>query len=377
MGIALKQGMVIATVVGQQNLPADMIGRKAVFDGNQPVADGLALSWITEQLQQLAASSLATGEFQVNQIKNPLQPEQQLTVMLDPFLPPHELIILGGGHIAHPLAELGKMLGYQITVVDDRQDFVNPERFPQADVRICCSFDELGKYLSPGVRSSVVIVTRGHQYDWNCLRQMLKYPLLYLGVIGSRRKVAILREKMRAEGYPEQECNRVYMPIGIDIGAQTPEEIAISIAAELIKVRRGGHAVSLNVVANKMAAHNAEVTSTVELNVIEKAIEAACNGTPAALATIIASSGSTPRKAGSRMLVLENGTFYGTIGGGSGEAQMYQKALKVISSGLPQSCSVAMNAETAAMEGMVCGGTLNVFVEPVNELAQVFGGEIK
>ena len=373
MGIALKQGMVIITVVGQQHLLPRIIGKKAVFTFNQALDYDLEFTWLKEPLEELAARSLTTGEFRICSIKNPLQKEQELTVMVDPYLPPHELIILGGGHVAKSLGDLGKMLGYTITVVDDREEFVTEKRFPQADIRLYCSFDDLAENLSPGPRTSVVIVTRGHLHDWNCLRQMLKYPLQYLGVIGSRRKVAILREKMLAEGYPETECNRVYMPIGIDIGAQTPEEIAISIAAELIKVRRGGKAASLKMGTDEpVTAYASEVSSTVEMNVIEKAVEVAGQGIPAALATIVTSKGSTPRKAGSRMLVLNDGTIYGTIGGGIGEAQIGKEALRVIGSGLPEISTVAMTAENAALEGMVCGGSIDVFIEPVDELGRVF-----
>lgn len=375
MGIALKQGMVIVTVVGQQNLPAGIIGRKAVYSLNESAADDFDLPWVSERLQQVADRSLATGEFQVERIKNPLQPEQELTVMVDPYLPPHELIILGGGHVAKSVGELGKLLGYKVTVVDDREEFVSKERFPQADSRIYCNFDDLAERISPGPRSSVVIVTRGHQHDWTCLCQMLKYPVQYLGVIGSRKKVSILREKMLAQGYPEEECNRVYMPIGIDIGAQTPEEIAISIAAELIKVRRGGRAVSLKMGEdNPVTAPVSEVTSTAELSVLEKAVEVASQRIPAVLATIIVSEGSTPRKAGSRMLVLKDGHIFGTIGGGIGEAQIGKEAIRIIESGLPEICTVNMTAENAASEGMVCGGSIDVFVEPVEELGRIFGG---
>jgi xanthine dehydrogenase accessory factor len=372
MGITLKQNMVIATVVGQQDIVPHVVGKKTVFSPDQAAEYDWGFTWLKGPLEELAARSLATGEFRLCSIKNPLQEEQELTVMVDPCLPPHELIILGGGHVAKSLGDLGKLLGYVITVVDDREDFVTEQRFPQADRRIYCSFDDLALHLSPGPRTSVVIVTRGHKHDWNCLQQMLKYPLQYLGVIGSRRKVALLREKMLAEGYAEAECNRIYMPIGIDIGAQTPEEIAISIAAELIKVRRGGQAASLKMGADEpVTACAAEISSAGEMNVIEKAVEAAEQGIPAALATIIASQGSTPRKAGSRMLVLNDGAIYGTIGGGIGEAQIGKEALRVIASGLPEITTVAMNAENAAMEGMVCGGTIDVFIEPVDELGRV------
>ena len=376
MGIVLKQGMVITTVIGQEKIPTSIVGRKAVFGSQEQVINDLPCHWMEEQLQQLADRSLARGEFLVSSLSNPAQPQQKLTAMVDPCLPPHELVILGGGHIARPLAGLGKLLGYKVTVVDDREKFVSAERFPQVDKRIYCSFDDLEKHISPGSRSSVVIVTRGHQHDWKCLQQMLKYPLFYLGVIGSRSKVAILKEKMTAAGYGE-ETDHIYMPIGLNIGAQTPEEIAVSIAAELINVRRGGKAASI-----KCGTHQENkplvsgLSTKADLDVIEKAVELACNQ-EAVLATIIASEGSTPRKAGSRMLILKDGTFCGTIGGGSGEAEIVEVAKKVFDTGLaalPLTYTVTMNADVAAQEGMVCGGSMEVFLESINELARLFGG---
>jgi len=374
MAIQLTQDMAILTIVGGRKLPDSLIGKKAVFSLNQNINNDLPLSWLLGPMQVLAAKSLETGEFGIESIYNPLQHGQEVSVMVDPFLPPSELILLGGGHVAKSLGELGYLLGYRLIVVDDREEFVAADRFPHAYKRIHCSFDQLKENISPGARSSVVIVTRGHQHDWNCLHQMLEYQVQYLGVIGSRRKIGMLRERMITEGFSDNDINRVYMPIGIDIGAQTPEEIAVSIAAELIKVRRGGKAASMKGGEDKpVISHAAELTTTAEINVIEKAIETAQNGIPAALATITFSTGSTPRKAGSRMLVFQDGSIFGTIGGGLGEAQITKEAVKIISTGVAQICTVTMTAENAAQEGMVCGGNIEVFVEPVTELGRVFG----
>lgn len=377
MGMMLEREMVIATVIEQRNLPVGIVGSKAVCNLNEYMESDLPFTWLKEPLQKLALESLTTGQFRVSRLNNPEQMEQEVRIMLDPYLAPHELIILGGGHIAKSLIELGNLLGYTTTVVDDREEFVSEQRFPQASRRICCGFDDLDKNLSPGSRSSVVVVTRGHQHDWTCLRQMLKYPLMYLGVIGSRRKVAMLEENILAEGYPKEICNRIYMPIGINIGAQTPEEIAVSIAAELVNVRRSGKAHSLKGgKPETVKEHGEEASSTTELKVIEKAIEVAGKGIPAALATIVVSTGSTPRKAGSRMLLLQDGTMYGTIGGGMGEAQVAKEAQIVMHTGLPAICNVSMTAEDAAREGMVCGGSMEVFIEAVNRLGGIFcGGE--
>lgn len=375
MKIRLKQGLAIITVVDQENLTENLIGSKAVFSTDEKLGDYISIPWAEEQLSGLAQYSLSTGKFNVVSLKNPQQPQQQLKLMIDPFLAPHELVILGGGHISRPLAALGHLLGYRIIVVDDRNDFLSPERFPQADKLICCDFNELEKNLFLGPRSCVVIVTRGHRSDLTCLRQMLNRPLAYLGVIGSRRKIQMLKQRLLEEGAGLDVFKRIYMPIGIDIGAQTPEEIAVSIAAEIIKVRRGGRAASLKIDKNdEILTSDADLSflvSNTELNVMEAAAEAACNKEPAALATIIETEGSSPRKAGSRMLVLNDGRLLGTIGGGTGEAVMYQEALRVLKTAVPVTRTIFMNAESAAAEGMICGGSISVFIEPANELARL------
>lgn len=371
----LEQVLAIVTVIGKENLPDNILGQKLILKNNGQVEAGkLELPWLAEQVAEIVRSNQAYGMFKLTTLTNPANPEQRVTVMIDPYLPPHELIILGGGHIAVPLATIGKILGYQITVVDDRPDFASKERFPEADRVICCDFSDIEKHLSLGPGSSVVIITRGHQHDQECLRRLIKYPLAYLGMIGSRRKIIIIKQQLLEEGIDNKKLEQVHMPVGLDIGAQTPGEVAVSIAAELLKERRGGSANSLKDSSPKRTsgANDVEMLSASDRDVLQKTLTG--DSMPAAVATIVKTIGSTPRKAGSRMLVYGDGRILGTIGGGCGEAEVRMAALGVIDEKLPRMQKVSMSADTAASEGMVCGGTMEVFIEPVESYRKVLNG---
>jgi xanthine dehydrogenase accessory factor len=159
---------------------------------------------------------------------------------------PPTLLIAGGGHIAMPLARMGSMLGFRVVVLDDRPMFANEERFPDADQVISARFGEtLASYPLDG-QTYVVLMTRGHAHDLECLEQVIDKPVAYLGMIGSRRRVKGVLDMVRGMGHGEELLARVHAPIGLDIGAQTPEEIALSVMAEVVKARRGGTGRSLS-----------------------------------------------------------------------------------------------------------------------------------
>ncbi|MFX4261007.1 XdhC family protein [Pelotomaculum propionicicum] len=373
----LNQEIVIATVISQKGLSCSLIGRKKAFTLNQE-AGSLALSWLENQAAEQARKVLASGLFRVVSLCNPGRPEEKADVMVEPYFPPRDLIILGGGHIAQPLAAVGRMLGYHVTVFDDRPEFVSFEHIPDADRGVSCSFEFIEEQLVFGPGSSVVIVTRGHLHDLECLQKVIKHPVAYIGMIGSRRKVNMVKEELLARGFDRQLVDSVHMPIGLDIGAQTPEEIAVSIAAELIKVRRGGNDLYLKFGSQQKEkkVNTGEMPRAVDLDILQKAVKAACGNVPAAMATIVRSKGSTPRKAGARMLVYGDGRICGTIGGGYGEHEIRMQALNVMYDYIPAFHKVSMDAEKAAGEGMICGGSMEVFIEPVSAYAGLFyGGE--
>lgn len=377
MEMNLRQGKTIVTVIGQKKLDENLLGSKMVLSKEGTEKKGsLKLPWLEEQAVQLVREDQSGGTFSVVELASPVEPEQSATLMIDPYMETAELIILGGGHIAVPLANIGCLMGYQVTVVDDRPNFVTPERFAGEYKNICCNFDDIEKKMSFGRGSSVVIATRGHMNDMDCLRRVIKYPVAYLGMIGSRRKVKAIKEQLLDDGISVEKIEKVRMPIGLDIGAQTPAEIAVCIAAEMIKERRGGSAGYLTeeCALNKADQPNdCELPSASDKDAVQEAIMAAFENIPAALATIVQTKGSTPRKAGARMLVYRDGRTLGTIGGGCcGESEVRLQAIDVIDDGIPRVHRISMTADVAAAEGMSCGGTLEVFVEPVNKFAEVF-----
>jgi xanthine dehydrogenase accessory factor len=155
--------------------------------------------------------------------------------------PPLELIICGGGHVGQAVARVARFLGFNVTVVDDRADFASREKFPAPEIRLIAGdFIEGLRSLKITPATHLVIVTRGHRHDEICLREVIDKPARYLGMIGSRRRTTTIREHLRREGVAAELLHRVHAPIGLDIGAQTPEEIALAVLAEIVLVRRGG-----------------------------------------------------------------------------------------------------------------------------------------
>lgn len=154
--------------------------------------------------------------------------------------PPDELLIVGAGHISVPLARLGVLLGFRVRVLDDREDFATPDRFPGAAEVRRMDFADPFRDVPIGPRTHVLLVTRAHRYDFDCLRRLLASELAprYIGVIGSRRRIRAAFQALLDAGVPRERLAGVRAPVGLDIGAETPDEIAVSIAAELILVRR-------------------------------------------------------------------------------------------------------------------------------------------
>ena len=161
-----------------------------------------------------------------------------MEVYLEPVLPDPALLIFGAGHIGQSVAGIASMLGFKVTVADDRIKYASRERFPNAEAIVVDTWDEIFKKVSVNSSSYIVIATRGHQYDLACLRFAVGTPARYIGLLGSRRKTKILFETLQKEGVDPASFDRVFAPVGIEIGSETPEEIAVSIAAELVAVRK-------------------------------------------------------------------------------------------------------------------------------------------
>jgi len=162
----------------------------------------------------------------------------RMEVFIEPLEASPRLYLIGAGHVSFHLARAAHDAGFRVTVVDDREKFASPERFPDADVVVESIPDWLHRADIPA-SAFVVILTRGHRHDLDALRALAARDLRYLGLIGSRAKVTRLFEALSAESMPAECLRRIFAPIGLDIGAVTPAEIAVSILAELIGLRRG------------------------------------------------------------------------------------------------------------------------------------------
>ncbi|RPJ87361.1 MAG: xanthine dehydrogenase [Acidobacteria bacterium] len=161
-------------------------------------------------------------------------------VFVEPLLPNPKLIILGAGHLGRALSNIVQPLGFEVTVLDDRSSFATPERFPGANV-VCQPFESGLDHLNVNADTFILIVTRGHRHDQAALEQAIQTTARYVGMVGSRRKIALLVNNLLGKGHSPELFRRLYAPIGLDIGSETPEEIAISVAAELIALQKGTH----------------------------------------------------------------------------------------------------------------------------------------
>jgi len=174
--------------------------------------------------------------------------DEPIVLYAEAHRPPDELIVVGAGHIAVPLARLGIDLGFRVTVLDDREEFATEDRFADG-VHVVRADFEHDPFAATriGPRSYITLVTRGHKWDVDCLRRLLEMPVQphYIGMIGSRRRVRAAFSALLDAGTPRDQLARVHAPIGIEVGAETPAEIAVSIAAELVQVRRGADPASL------------------------------------------------------------------------------------------------------------------------------------
>lgn len=271
-----------------------------------------------------------------------LKLENEIELFIEHIIGVPNLVICGGGHIALPLCKMGKMLEFNTIIIDDRKEFANIERFHMADKVICESFDEVFKKMKSNKNTYFVIVTRGHKDDRRCLEAILKKDFGYVGMIGSRGKVAFVVKNMLENGYVKEDIEKVHTPIGLKIGAKTPAEIAISILGEIIQVK------------------NEKEISSIEDNILKEIVS---RNEPMVLATIIEKRGSSPRGVGTKMLIYKNGDFIGTVGGGSVENAVYEKALELIEVKKSVVEEYDLSNSASAKLGMACGGTVKVLFE--------------
>ncbi len=163
----------------------------------------------------------------------------QLEIFVEPVIPQPRAFLFGAGHVSQSLSRVSTLAGFATVVIDDRESFANRNRFPEADEVLTGEFETLFPGLAVNESSYLIIVTRGHRDDMRVLRWAVSTPAGYIAMIGSRRKVISVIKELEKEGLPREEFERIHAPMGLEIGAVTPEEIAVSVVAEMIAVRRG------------------------------------------------------------------------------------------------------------------------------------------
>lgn len=257
------------------------------------------------------------------------------------------LAVCGGGYVACAVIRMGKSLGFRIVALDDRPKFADAVRRAGADEVLCEAFEEGLKKISGSENTYFVIATRGHRYDVECLEAIVRKPHAYIGVLGSRRRAVLLKKMLLEQGFSE-DAETLHVPIGLSIGAETPEEIAVSILAELIQAK------------NKAGSTGAYEEELLELLSGEKEAQK-----KKVLAVIVSRKGSAPREIGTHMLILEDGRTVGTIGGGCMEGAVIQQALRLLHSETERGRVIAvdMTGREPEESGMACGGSIEVFLE--------------
>jgi xanthine dehydrogenase accessory factor len=223
-----RTGAIVTVIAGPDNL----LGRKLFIESDQQEWSGSIDPSFDATITQLARSAIQRGR-----VEQMALAEEGIELFVEVLLPPPALIMVGGVHIAITLATLAKTQGYRTIVIDPRQAFGNDERFPHVDQLLRGWPEEAFVQLKINENSAVAILTHDPKIDDPALQSVLRSPAFYIGALGSRKTHARRLDRLRGEGFTEQELDRIYAPIGLEIDAQTPEQIALAVMAQIVKAR--------------------------------------------------------------------------------------------------------------------------------------------
>lgn len=256
------------------------------------------------------------------------------------------LVICGGGYVGCALAKLSVFAGIRTVVLEDREEFAKKAARTGAEI-INAPFETAIQSLPDEKNTAFAVMTRGHAHDQKCLMEIADKKAYYVGMMGSRKRAALMKEELLKSGIPEGFAERLHVPIGLKIGAQTPEEIAVAVMAEIFMER------------SKAGCGMKE-----GYEVFESAYHSLGKGEKFVLATILKRKGSAPRREGTCFIVGESGRYCGTIGGGKLEADVAGEAGKMFLDNRENTILRAdLDNRDAAGEGLVCGGTVEVLLE--------------
>lgn len=344
------------TAVG---IDGELAGKKAVFSED-------TVAYQTEGFPQEILKELK-GDYRLADGAHNLVETTRGRVFVETLGGREKLVLCGGGHVSQAVLLVAKLSEFHVTVLEDRPDFAKMAARAGADVVICNDFTRGLSELETDLDTYVVIMTRGHRHDMDCLMQMLQKEYAYLGMMGSRSRVKKIREQLTEEGFSKERIEGLHAPVGLPISAVTPAEIAVSILAEVIREKNQRKC---------QRAYEKEVAEWLfgderkaDGDIVESRQSLEQDFTQAkrraVLATIIARKGSAPRQAGTKMLIFPDGSSLGTIGGGCMEAEVKSQARHMLAGGEERykTSFVDMTGREAEEEGMVCGGTLEIFLE--------------
>jgi xanthine dehydrogenase accessory factor len=232
--------------------PTD-VGAKLLIEQSGATTGGLGGRALDNATASSAARFLESREearaFKISDLAPELAELAEVSVLFERIQPEPRIVICGAGHVGAALAKLGSFVGYRAILIDDRADFVTRERFPDEGIQLVATeswAEALREAIGNGRGVSVAVVTRGHNEDEECMRAVMAADAEYVGLIGSKRRTNIVLDRLREAGLAEDRLNKVHAPVGLDIGAVSPEEVALSILAEIIAERRGGKGGSLS-----------------------------------------------------------------------------------------------------------------------------------
>ena len=262
--------------------------------------------------------------------------------LIENIKPEPHLVIFGAGHVSKAIAEMAQIVEMKVTVIDEREEVLNRDRFNHGEELILEPYSSFLKKESPFFRPYYIIVTHGHAYDRECLEWCLKSNYAYLGMIGSKGKVSTTFSLLKENGFTDEDLKNVHAPIGLSIGAVTPEEIAVSIISEIISVFR-----------------TTKNTITLDPSYLNKAMkDQGISG------RIVEKRGSAPRAVGSEIFISSFGEVYGTVGGGRVEKETIEEARRMLSKG-EDSKLIHYNLSSKGDLNMICGGDVSILFSKV------------
>ena len=238
-GIVKRGGAgLLATVIDPKRWDSGQIPKMFIKSRDERIGSLLGIEEVEADLQ--ANMKARIDKFHPEVVTYKDTEGNDLNVFVEPVISDPVVYIFGGGHVSKQIGPIAHLVGFSVVVIDDRAEFSNPENFPYAKDVITSTFDNIMEKLPVNESSYLIIVTRGHAHDKTVLEQALKTPAKYIGMIGSSRKRIIIYKNLLKEGFTQEQLDAVHSPIGLEICAETPEEIAVAIVGELIKVRAGG-----------------------------------------------------------------------------------------------------------------------------------------